>query len=158
MANYKKLTDVEVMEEVSENSMALVNENGVLKQVPCGAGFGGGGVATAIIKYDGYDVTMNNIVNGGGASPAASGGDYTYKCINMTFQEVLDILHSGQPIKALLMTVTDGFVILSMDVCYTGTIVYGVECVVFVYQNESSFLYWTDDGISIHEPTSNQPA
>lgn len=36
MANYKKLTDVEVMEEVSENSMALVNENGVLKQVPCG--------------------------------------------------------------------------------------------------------------------------
>lgn len=43
MANYKKLTDVEVMEEVSENSMALVNENGVLKQVPCGAGFGGGG-------------------------------------------------------------------------------------------------------------------
>ena len=41
MANYKKITDVEVMEEVSENSMALVNENGVLKQVPC-AGFGGG--------------------------------------------------------------------------------------------------------------------
>lgn len=41
MANYKKITDVEIMEEVSENSMALVNENGVLKQVPC-AGFGGG--------------------------------------------------------------------------------------------------------------------
>ena len=52
MANYKKLTDVEVMEEVSENSMALVNENGVLKQVPCGAGFGGGGVNFLVIKYD----------------------------------------------------------------------------------------------------------
>ena len=50
MANYKKLTDVEVMEEVSENSMALVNENGVLKQVPCGAGFGGGGGVVTIIR------------------------------------------------------------------------------------------------------------
>lgn len=45
MANYKKLTDVEVMEEVSENTMALVEENGKLKKVPCGAGFGGGGSA-----------------------------------------------------------------------------------------------------------------
>lgn len=52
MANYKKLTDVEVMEEVSENSMALVNENGVLKQVPCGAGFSGGAPTSLSIICD----------------------------------------------------------------------------------------------------------
>lgn len=52
MANYKKLTDVEVMEEVSENTMALVEENGKLKKVPCGAGFGGGNKNDIIINYD----------------------------------------------------------------------------------------------------------
>lgn len=57
MANYKKITDVEVMEEVSENSMALVNENGVLKQVPC-AGFGGGSGAVTV-WYDGDSYYIN---------------------------------------------------------------------------------------------------
>ena len=34
MANYKKITDVEVMEQVGENSMALVEDNGALKKAP----------------------------------------------------------------------------------------------------------------------------
>lgn len=57
MANYKKLTDVEVMEEVSESTMALVEENGTLKKVPCGKGFGGGGEITSLLitsKNNGY--------------------------------------------------------------------------------------------------------
>ena len=61
MANYKKLIDVEVMEEVSENTMALVEENGKLKKVPCGKGFGGGGVATAIIKGNYYMEKLNSV-------------------------------------------------------------------------------------------------
>ena len=50
MANYKKITDVEVMEQVGENSMALVEDNGTLKKVPC-AGFGGGNNNAIIIRY-----------------------------------------------------------------------------------------------------------
>ena len=90
MANYKKLTDVEVMEEVSENSMALVNENGVLKQVPCGAGFGGGGTATAIIEF-------------GSSGRSASTANYSqigptiksFICNNMTYSDILTSLQNG---------------------------------------------------------------
>ena len=56
MANYKKLTDVEVMEEVSENTMALVEDNGKLKKVPCGKGFGGGSDYILIHMRDMYDL------------------------------------------------------------------------------------------------------
>ena len=54
MANYKKITDVEVMEQVGENSMALVEDNGTLKKVPC-AGFSGGS-GNILIAYD-YDTS-----------------------------------------------------------------------------------------------------
>ena len=39
--DYNNLTNVGVMEQVSENSMAIVNDGGVIKQVSCGSGFGG---------------------------------------------------------------------------------------------------------------------
>lgn len=42
MITYKNITDVEVLENVPENAMALVNDGGELKQVAC-SGFGGGG-------------------------------------------------------------------------------------------------------------------
>ena len=59
MANYKKLTDVEVMEEVSKSTMALVEENGKLKKVPCGAGFGGGKNIVITFDYDTQTVLCN---------------------------------------------------------------------------------------------------
>ena len=59
MANYKKLTDVEVMENVSENTMALVEENGALKKVPCGAGFGGGKNIVITLDQDTQTVLCN---------------------------------------------------------------------------------------------------
>lgn len=92
MANYKKLTDVEVMEEVSENSMALVNENGVLKQVPCGAGFGGGGTATAIIEFRSGGRSRSKVatyVTVGPESPAIS-----FVCNNMTYSDILTSLQN----------------------------------------------------------------
>lgn len=90
MANYKKLTDVEVMEEVSENSMALVNENGVLKQVPCGAGFGGSGTATAIIEFGSSGRAGSKVATYVGVSPAIS-----FVCNNMTYSDILTSLQNG---------------------------------------------------------------
>jgi hypothetical protein len=98
MANYKKLTDVEVMEEVSENTMALVEDNGKLKKVPCGKGFGGGNseVATVILKSSWY----------GGAPKESAGQDWV--CLNMTFEEAREILASGKPLVALIMGYFNG--------------------------------------------------
>ena len=84
MANYKKLTDVEVMEEVSENTMALVEENGTLKKVPCGKGFGGSDSGSILMTHN--ETTTD-----------ASCGDITY-------EEFVEKLNSGT-LPAIIMTV-----------------------------------------------------
>ena len=55
MITYKNITDVEVLENVPENAMALVNDGGELKQVACsrfGGGSSGAGVAMIHLSVD----------------------------------------------------------------------------------------------------------
>lgn len=162
MANYKKLTDVEVMEEVSESTMALVEDNGKLKKVPCGAGFGGGSeVATAILKSSRY----------GKITPKIEVGP-TWECINMTFEEACEILASGKPLIALIMDQIYG-----SD--YTAYVItrnqlgYGTPAINFFYSNPSFVygednyyhiadpnnlnLYWTAEELSQYDPNTSIP-
>ena len=127
MANYKKLTDVEVMEEVSENSMALVNENGVLKQVPCGAGFGGGK----------WLVIVEN-------------EDTSEKVANMTPEEFINGFNDGSVVGGVLHRTTglsegDGnaYIYFLGDVsCYSETIT------MTFYRGDLSYLIgWHYDGL-----------
>lgn len=83
MANYKKLIDVEVMEEVSENTMALVEDNGTLKKVSCGAGFGG----ESPIKYTAIMVNLPQ--------------NQFWHCENMTFEEAYNHLSNGEIVDIL---------------------------------------------------------
>lgn len=160
MANYKKITDVEVMEEVSENTMALVEENGKLKKVSCGKGFGGGGVATAIIKGNKYMNALSE-VSPMGAPPEE------FICSNMTFEEARDIILSGEPLMAVIMMKNSyGYGICPVPcvnnqlnnsspcIHLCGTIVlsthYTDHNVIDEY-NEIS-LYWTSEGLSENNP------
>lgn len=164
MANYKKLTDVEVIEEVSENTMALVEENGKLKKVPCGAGFGGGGVATAIIKGNKYMNALSEV------SPMGEAPE-EFICSNMTFEEARDIILSGEPLMAVIMMKNSyGYGIHPVPcvnnqldnefpcIHLCGTIVlsmyYTDHNVVNDYDEIS--LYWTSEGLSEMDP--NAPA
>lgn len=92
MANYKKLTEVEVMEEVSENTMALVEENGKLKKVPCGAGFGGGG-NRLIIRYSEAPAPV---------SLEDDNLEVLYS--NMTYQKFTELLFKGEGCDAILLS------------------------------------------------------
>lgn len=85
MATYKKLTDVEVMEKTTENSMAIIEENGVLKRVPAG-GFGGSPFV---------------VIKGNFATSSLS-------CDTHTGAEVLEMVQNNQPVHAVLMVYFDG--------------------------------------------------
>ena len=85
MATYKKLTDVEVMEKTTENSMAIIEENGVLKRVPAG-GFGGSSFVEIKLLE----------------------GDGSLSCDTHTGAEVLEMVHNNQPVHAVLMVYSDG--------------------------------------------------
>lgn len=52
---FKKLGEVEVLEEVPEGANALIEVGGDIKRVPGSGLGGGGGIKTAIIKSSDYD-------------------------------------------------------------------------------------------------------
>ena len=85
MATYKKLTDVEVMEKTTENSMAIIEENGVLKRVPAG-GFGGSSFVEIKCNF----------------------ATQSLSCDTHTGAEVLEMLQNNQPVHAVLMAYLDG--------------------------------------------------
>lgn len=159
MANYKKLTDVEVMEEVSENTMALVEENGKLKKVPCGAGFGGGnGVATAIIRGDIY---MNMLSQ----TAPLDGMDFEdYTCDNMTFKEAKDIILAGEPLDVIMMYNNPwGDNAIVHPQIYVDGLKYGRECIELfvdrIYNSSmddyySTRIFWTATGFSHNDPNA----
>ena len=140
MANYKKITDVEVMSEVSENSMALVNDNGVLKQVSCAAGFGGGDFKTAIIK----DVANYDNALAGVASVAAAALVPTYECINMTFEEAWQIMASGQPLIFINMHVYNGLPYIDMWVTAYANL---ANQFIRLYDLDDQMYDWSASGI-----------
>lgn len=153
MANYKRITDIEVMEEVSENSMALVNENGVLKQVPCGKGFGGG--TAAIIRYTGSGV--EGVMKDESSEPS-------FNC-DMTFSEVVQIIESGEPLDIIVISNTNGAPMTNrvVSMVYTTTYFFCPTIMMQIIepggngQIYGSCLYWTEEyGITLNEPSSGE--
>lgn len=152
--DYNNLTNVGVMEQVSENSMALVNDGGVIKQVSCGAGFGGG-VKTAIVKSNNY---MNNFSQG------TSVPQDKYTCNNMTFKEAKNIILSGEPLDIIMMGMDKRWnepYIIHPYIC-VNDINRATPCIRLCAEiyNESTkdytdmIIYWTADGFLFNNPNT----
>lgn len=139
---FKKLSEVEALNEVPDGANALVEVGGEIKRVP-GNGLGGaGGIATAIIKSSDYDSAVAGV-----STYIASGAPtVTYSCINMTYEEARQILTSGQPLAVMMMYVRGAYP-------YVG---YAYD----VIMRESDIkiegwdtIYWTPDEITDTDPT-----
>lgn len=143
MANYKKLTDVEVMEEVSENSMALVNENGVLKQVPCGAGFGGGGTATAIIEFGSSGRAGFKVATYSQVAPESP--TISFVCNNMTYSDILTSLQNGVFVNVVAIGAVNGF--LGQSIAYSITYNPSDDMIVLTFGGDMPFttLFWLNN-------------
>lgn len=143
-----KMNNAEVLEEIPENAKVLVNDNGKLKQAACGAF--GGSVATAIIKQDGYD---NALV---GIATANAAPTFTFTCTNMTFDEAVQIIMSGEPLAVIGMSYYEGwgslFFINFNHVEYIA-FYYTIPTIMCEVVGDDSYtMYWTPNGISNREP------
>ena len=97
---FKKLADVEALTEIPEGANAFVEVDGEIKRVP-GEGLGGaGGVKTAVIKSDMYDEFLAYLSGANGGRVAAS-PEPVYSCINMTFEEGLELINSIDNAEAI---------------------------------------------------------
>ena len=121
--DFVKLSEVTVLEEVTDNASVLVEQNGEIYRAPKTQVGGAGGVKTAIIRDSGY---LNAIA---GLSTMISGAPkYTYKCINMTFEEAYETMLNGEPLMVVGMITTDGGTCLYGEPTFAGTAM-GVQCI-----------------------------
>lgn len=141
---YKTADQLPIMEEVTGNTYALVEENGTLKRVS-GSSLGGSGIKTAIIKSSTYD----NAISG----PTEMGNEAaTYSCTNMTFEEAHQTMSNGEPLQAIIMFVADG-----MPSCLQPTFVSLVDAAtgvptIAIIGTQNLNYFWTTDGISATPP------
>lgn len=103
MYDFKKLSDVELLSEVPEGASAFVEVDGDVKRVP-GSGLGGGGVATAILRYntdaEGQNAEGGIAVQDTSAAPTLTSVPIT--CDNYTYEQAKAILDAAQPLAVML--------------------------------------------------------
>jgi hypothetical protein len=97
MAEFKRLSDVEVVAEPTESANVLIEENGVIKKAPKTAVGGAGGASKFdLIFYYNNEVGQISISNG-------SYEDFVNKCTNGIAPSVVLISSNGQ-------TLADGLI------------------------------------------------
>lgn len=145
--DFVKLSEVTVLEEVSDTASVLVEQNGEIYRAPKTQVGGAGGIKTAIIRDSGY---LNAIA--GVQTMVQSAPAYTYECLNMTFEEAYEIMANGEPLMAVGMVTGEGAMCIQGVTGFLGTVM-GIPCVIVIFEMANIVLYWTADGLSTEEPS-----
>lgn len=148
--DFVKLSEVTVLEEVSDTASVLVEQNGEIYRAPKTQVGGAGGIKTAIIRDSGY---LNTIA--GVQTMASSAPVYTYECLNMTFEEAYETMVNGEPLSIIGMLTAEGATNLQGFVAFGGTAMFGVPCLMIGFAVGPAMiaqLYWTADGLSTSSP------
>lgn len=146
---FKKLGEVEALEEVPDGANALIEVNGDIKRVPGSNLGGGGGIPTAILRLNTGDSDSNTET----ASERAAQIVYTYTCDNMTFDEAKAILSAGNPLNAVLLitetsddaTGYSNFQSTQVTFVDYGEGVNSMIGLLFIEDSDVLTLYWTED-------------
>lgn len=149
--DFVKLSEVTVLEKVSDTASVLVEQNGEIYRAPKTQVGGAGGIKTAIIRDSGY---LNAIA---GVSTMASA--FTYECLNMTFEEAYETMANGEPLMVVGMLAGDGGANIQGMTEFLGTMMGGVPCIILTFRVGSrtiATLYWTADGLSTSEPSGGK--
>lgn len=143
--DFVKLSEVTVLEEVSDTASVLVEQNGEIYRAPKTQVGGAGGVKTAIIRDSEY---LNAIA--GVQTMITDAPVLTYECINMTFEEAYETMANGEPLIVVDMLTKE---LARCGLCYAifgGTFTFGVPCIIL---RGDTTLFWTTDGLSTEEPS-----
>lgn len=138
MAEFKKLSEVEQIETVSDNATVLVEDGGEIKRVPKSEV---GGAVAAVIDLVGAD--ENGPI---------------FSCNTVTFEAMKESIVSGIPMYTVVRTsIPDNPIMLShcLKTEY-HPISNGEPEIIFLSFSNNSDLYWTADGISANPPSGGK--
>ena len=156
--DFVKLSEVTVLEEVSDTASVLVEQNGEIYRAPKTQVGGAGGIKTAIIRDSGYlnaIAQLSPMMQTGPSTPA-----YTYECINMTFEEAYKTMLNGEPLMVVGMVTVRGAVNVQGSVMFAGTEEFGTPCLIVDFKptptSNTLTLFWTADGLSTSQPSGGR--
>lgn len=144
--DFVKLSEVTVLEEVSDTASVLVEQNGEIYRAPKTQVGGAGGIKTAIIRDSEY---LNAIA--GVQTMITDAPVLTYECINMTFEEAYETMANSEPLMVMGMITDEGVANIPGLVGFLGTTL-GTPCIIIVFSMVNLQLYWTADGLSTGQP------
>ena len=137
--DFQKLADVELLEEVPDGASAFVAVDGVVKRVP-GSGLGGGGVATAILRFTSESNASTKAVTTEDARPV---NKLPITCDNYTYAQARAVLESGNPITAMIFVSENNM--LGWVSCLSVALYDNCIAMVFITGKERD-IYWNADG------------
>ena len=149
MADFKKLSEVDLVEEVSNTANVLIEEDGQIKRASKTKVGGAGSdsvIKTAVITSSAYVSHVSNVAPYGGVST-------TYSCRNMTFEEAYEALTTGVLINVKLFDYYSGDGIGLIDLIPFAAIDGNVQFIALQNLASKPTLYWTSSGISTTDPT-----
>ena len=133
MAEYKKITEVELIEEPSEGSTVLAEENGALKRVPYEKVGGGGGTET---------VWLDQSVTDGSITPSH------------TYAQVTTMLDANEFPTVVLRVNADGIVMVAAQhIQYLTSM---KVLLVFISMYATIRVDWYPDGTLTYEQIANE--
>ena len=148
--DFQKLADVELLEEVPDGASAFVAVDGVVKRVP-GSGLGGGGGATAILRFDSESNASAKAVKRTTSIPVE---EFPITCDNYTYEQARAVLEAGNPFTAMILMSKNnmsGWISCSQVAFVDNYIV-----MVFIIDAEQT-IYWNADGFFDREPANHNP-
>ena len=154
--DFVKLSEVTVLEEVSDTASVLVEQNGEIYRAPKTQVGGAGGIKTAIIRDSGYlnaNAQLSPMKQTNPSTPA-----HTFECINMTFEEAYETMANGEPLMVVGMLTSEGAINIQGTTVFPGTAM-RVPCIMLVFMispDTTVTLYWTADGLSTSRPSGGR--
>ena len=147
--DFQKLADVELLEEVPDGASAFVAVDGIVKRVP-GSGLGGGGVATAILRFDSESNASTNAVTRIAINPV---NKLPITCDNYTYAQARAVLEAGSPLNAMILMSENnmsGWISCS-QIAFSDNYI-----VMMLITDKGQDIFWNADGFFDREPANHK--
>ena len=148
--DFQKLADVELLEEVPDGASAFVAVDGTVKRVPGSGLGGGGGIATAILRFGSESNASTNAVTMTASIPV---NELPITCDNYTYEQARAVLEAGNPLTAMIFASQNnmsGWMSCS-QIAFSDNYI----SISFIGDGEQT-IYWNAEGFFDREPVNRK--
>ena len=149
--DFQKLADVELLEEVPDGASAFVAVDGTVKRVPGSGLGGGGGIATAILRFASESNASTKAVTMTATRPI---NKFPITCDNYTYEQARAVLTAGEPFTAMIFMSENN---IPGWVSCLNVGLYDNYIAMLFSTGDGLFLYWNADGFFDREPANHNP-